>query len=222
MSENLIPRHGGYRNLKSFRIAQLIYDLTVQFCDKYIDKRSRTHDQMVQAARSGVQNIAEGSMDSAISKKIEMKLTGVARGSLEELKLDYQDFLRHRSLPQWPPDHPALKRFRERRCATLQQFFEWEKEEIKILSSNTDKNGQNWTEGQQRSSTESASPCWSVPANSIAAVIEANGTLSLLNLCIYFLSRQLEAQAKAFEQEGGFTERLYRHRIKKRGENESN
>ena len=60
MSEELLPKHGGYRSLKSFQVAQLVYDLTVRFCDHYIDKRSRTHDQMVQAARSGVQNIAEG------------------------------------------------------------------------------------------------------------------------------------------------------------------
>ena len=59
--ETLIPKHGGYRNLKSFQVAQLVYDVTVRFCDRYIDPRSRTHDQMVQAARSGVQNIAEGS-----------------------------------------------------------------------------------------------------------------------------------------------------------------
>ncbi len=75
--ESLIPKHGGYRNLKSFQIAQLVYDVTVRFCDRYIDKRSRTHDQMVQAARSGVQNIAEGSQASGTSKKMELKLTNV-------------------------------------------------------------------------------------------------------------------------------------------------
>lgn len=93
---DLIPKHGGYRKLKSFQLAQLVYDVTVRFCDKYIDRRSRTHDQMVQAARSGVQNIAEGSQASATSKKTELKLTQVARASLEELKLDYEDFLRQR------------------------------------------------------------------------------------------------------------------------------
>lgn len=81
--ETLIAKHGGYRKLKSFQVAQLVYDVTVRFCDKYISKRSRTHDQMVQAARSGVQNIAEGSQASAISKKMELKLTQVARASLE-------------------------------------------------------------------------------------------------------------------------------------------
>ena len=91
-SPGLIPLHGGYRKLKSFQVAQLAYDVTVRFCDRYIDRRSRTHDQMVQAARSGVQNIAEGSQASGTSKKTELKLTNVARASLEELRLDYQDF----------------------------------------------------------------------------------------------------------------------------------
>src|SRR4029434_6830299 len=100
-SEKLIPLHGGYRKLKSFQVAQLAYDVTVRFCDRYIEKRSRTHDQMVQAARSGVQNIAEGSQASATSKKTELKLTNVARASLEELRLDYEDYLRQRELPLW-------------------------------------------------------------------------------------------------------------------------
>ncbi len=88
-SEPLIPKHGGYRKLKSFQVAQVIYDVTVRFCDRYINKRSRTHDQMVQTARSGVQNIAEGSQASGTSKKTELKLTNVARASLEALVLDY-------------------------------------------------------------------------------------------------------------------------------------
>ena len=99
--QGLILLHGGYRSLKSFQAAQLVYDGTVVFCNRFIDRRSRTHDQMVQAARSGVQNIAEGSMASATSKKTELKLTSVARASLEELLLDYQDFLRHRGMRLW-------------------------------------------------------------------------------------------------------------------------
>ena len=98
---DLIPPHGGYRKLRSFQSAQLVYDATVVFRDRFVDKRSRTHDQMVQAARSGVQNIAEGSMASATSKKTELKLTNVARASLEELLLDYEDFLRQRALRLW-------------------------------------------------------------------------------------------------------------------------
>lgn len=103
---SLILPHGGYRNLKSYQTAEIVYDATVVFCDRFIDKRSRTHDQMVQAARSGVQNIAEGSMASATSKKTELKLTGVARASLEELLLDFHAFLRQKGLRIWAKDSP--------------------------------------------------------------------------------------------------------------------
>jgi restriction system protein len=110
----LLPAHGGYRKLRSFQAAQLVYDGTVVFCDRFVDKRSRTHDQMVQAARSGVQNIAEGSMASATSKKTELKLTNVARASLEELLLDYEDFLRQRGLRIWNKDSPEALVVRRR------------------------------------------------------------------------------------------------------------
>ncbi len=110
----LLPRHGGYRKLRSFQTAQLVYDGTLIFCDRFIDKRSRTHDQMVQAARSGVQNIAEGSVASGTSKKTELKLTNVARASLEELLLDYQDFLRQRGLRLWAKDSPEALAVRRR------------------------------------------------------------------------------------------------------------
>lgn len=92
----VISVHGGYQNLKSYQNAEIVCDATIVFCDKYIGKRSRTHDQMVQAARSGKQNIAEGSQASGTSKKTELKLVNVARASLEELFLDYKDFLRQR------------------------------------------------------------------------------------------------------------------------------
>lgn len=109
----LISPHGGYRNLKSYQTAEIIYDATVVFCNRFIDKRSRTHDQMVQAARSGKQNIAEGSMASGTSKKTELKLIGVARASLEELLLDYQDFLRQRQLLLWEKGHPQAQAIRK-------------------------------------------------------------------------------------------------------------
>jgi len=127
----MIPKHGGYRNLKTFQLATAICDITVRFCEKYLDSRSRTVDQMTQAARSGRQNIAEGSVDSGTSKKIEMKLTGIAKGSLEELRLDYEDCLRQRGLPQWDKEHPALVRFRALRCASLETFRRWVAEEMK-------------------------------------------------------------------------------------------
>lgn len=112
MTEGFIPQHGGFRKLRSFQTAQLAYDGTVIFCDRFIDKRSRTHDQMVQAARSGVQNIAEGSLASATSKETELKLTNVARASLGELLLDYEDFLRQRGLRQWTKESPEAKAVR--------------------------------------------------------------------------------------------------------------
>ncbi len=134
----LIPPHGGYRNLKSFQVAQLAYDVTVRFCNRYIERRSRTHDQMVQAARSGVQNIAEGSQASGTSKKFELKLTNVARASLEELRLDYEDFLRQRGLARWPAEHLALMRFKAKRCATLADVQAWVHEERHGRRTSTD------------------------------------------------------------------------------------
>ena len=105
----LIPPHGGYRDLQSYKMAEIVYDATMVFCDRFIDRRSRTHDQMVQAARSGKQNIAEGSMASGTSKKTELKLVGVARASLEELLLDYQDFVRQKGLPLWGKEHKQAR-----------------------------------------------------------------------------------------------------------------
>ena len=210
--EPLIPKHGGYRKLKSFQIAQLVYDVTVRFCDRYVERRSRTHDQMVQAARSGVQNIAEGSQASGTSKKMELKLTNVARASLEELRLDYEDFLRQRGLPLWKPDHPALSRFKAKRCASLDGVRAWVEKEQKGQE-HTDKQGRTRAGTDKASVSVSDGQCRSVPAS----VLVANAALSLLNLCCYLLDRQLEAQAKAFETEGGFTERLYKKRREIKG-----
>ncbi|MBI4514646.1 MAG: four helix bundle protein [Deltaproteobacteria bacterium] len=113
MSTGFIPRHGGYKRLRSYQKAEIVYDATVYFCDHFIDRRSRTHDQMVQAARSGKQNIIEGSMASATSKETEIKLTNVARASLEELLADYRDFLRVRGGAEWPKEHAYARRLRE-------------------------------------------------------------------------------------------------------------
>ena len=104
--------HGGYRRLRSFQVTEIIYDGTVAFCDRFVDKRSRTHDQMVQAARSGRQNIAEGSRASATSSQTELRLVNVARASLDELLLDYEDFLRQRGLPAWSKDDPEAREVR--------------------------------------------------------------------------------------------------------------
>ncbi|MEW5768164.1 MAG: four helix bundle suffix domain-containing protein [bacterium] len=113
MTERFIPPHGGYQKLLSYQKAQIVYDATIHFCTRFLNKRDRTYDQMVQAARSGKQNILEGSQASGTSKETEIKLTNVARASLEELLEDYRDFLRGRGLEEWSLDHPYTKRLRE-------------------------------------------------------------------------------------------------------------
>ena len=203
MSE-LIPKHGGYRKLKSFQVSQLVYDVTVRFVELYIDRFSRTRDQMVQAARSGVQNIAEGSQASATSKKTELKLTQVARASLEELKLDYEDFLRQRGLPQLDPKDQILMRFKASKPKNLPEVQTWVAKEQELAKKNTDNHRR----------TQTATDNQSRPLSS--ACLAANAALSLLNLACYLLDRQTEQLANKFENEGGFTERLYRVRTAKR------
>lgn len=110
--ESLIPKHGGFRTLKSFQMSTIVYDLTTFFTKYYVDYHSRTVDQMVQAARSGRQNIAEGCTASGTSKKTELKLIGVARASLEELLLDYEDFLRQNNLDLWEKSDPRISEIR--------------------------------------------------------------------------------------------------------------
>lgn len=212
----LIPPHGGYEHTKTFQLAQLIYDVTVRFCDLYLSTRSRTHDQMVQAARSGAQNLSEGSQVSGTSKKMELKLTGVARASLEELQRDYGDFLRHRGLEEWPPNHPALERFKAKRCSTMAELRRWVEVERRMARTNTDAHGPTPTRRQNlKSVSVRVGPCPPVSSMSSAHLV-ANAVLSLLNICCYLVDRQLAAQAAAFEQEGGFTERLYRLRRERR------
>jgi four helix bundle suffix protein len=113
MAEGFIPKHGGYRKLLSYQRSEVVYDAAVRFCGRYFDRRDRTVDQMVQAARSGKQNIIEASMASGTSKEMEIKLTNVARASLEELKEDFRDFLRLRGFEEWDKKHPNAKRLSE-------------------------------------------------------------------------------------------------------------
>ncbi len=182
--EPLIPKHGGFRNLLSFRMAQLAYDVTVRFCDRYINIKSRTHDQMVQAARSGVQNIAEGSVASGTSKKMELKLTNVARASLEELKLDYEDYLRQKNLPLWDRNHSLRQDLVNRRPKTVDDVAAW----IKDIHNRSEQNMMSYPE------------------------ISANAALVLITVACHLLDKQIAVLAGDFEQQGGFTERLYRVR----------
>jgi len=132
----LIVPHGGYENLASYQMAEIAFDGTVFFCNRYISIRSRTHDQMWQSARSGKQNIVEGSQVSGTSKKSELKLVGVARGSLEELKNDYRDYLRTHRLPIWDKNVPKAREVRglcyaeNRSYETYRPYFEGESVEV--------------------------------------------------------------------------------------------
>lgn len=207
--EPLIPKHGGYRKLLSFQVAQLCYDVTVRFCDRYISIRSRTHDQMVQAARSGVQNIAEGSKASGTSKKFELKLTNVARASLEELRLDYEDYLRHRSLALWSSEDPRRTALVARRCRNVEEVAAWVREVRRAGVEGLDGDGPDGRDGQ-----DSGPSMKSMPPTS--AEIAANAALVLLGVACALLDRQIEAQAAAFTDEGGFTERLHRIRTERR------
>ena len=228
--EALIPRHGGYRKMKSFQVAELVYDVTVRFCERYIDRRNRTHDQMVQAARSGVQNIAEGSQASGTSKKTELKLTNVARASLEELRLEFEDFLRQRGLPQWVRDDPRRAELIAQRPTSAEAVAEWARELHARQRQKADLAGQDGRDGQHgrngrdgrngqafctpsMSSTSSISSTTSMPAGPASyPEIAANAALALITVACSLLDRQLAAQAAAFEREGGFTERLHRVR----------
>ena len=205
MVEPLIAKHGGYRKLKSYQVAQLVYDLTVRFCDQYIDRRSRTHDQMVQAARSGVQNIAEGSQASGTSRKMELKLTNVARASLEELRRDYEDFLRQRNLPQWERNDARRTELIARRPATADDVARWAVDM---------KGGQHGPHGQSDSEEASMRSTPSIAAG--YPEIAANAALVLIAVACGLLDRQIASQARVFEKEGGFTERLYRVRTERR------
>ncbi len=207
-AEKLIPPHGGYRKLKSFQVAQLVYDVTARFCDRYIDRRSRAQDQMVQAARSGVQNIAEGSQASGTSRKTELKLTNVARASLEELRLDYEDFLRQRGLAAWPREDARRAELIAARPATADDVAAWAR---------AVHDGQNGRHGRSgRGQLREMSMESTVSTKSTYPEISANGALALITVACSLLNRQIAAQEKAFVDEGGFTERLYRVRSARR------
>lgn len=179
--ERVILIHGHYEELESFKTAQIVYQGTVAFCDRFISRRSRTHDQMVQAARSGKQNIVEGCSASGISKKMEIKLVGVARASLDELLEDYRDFLRHKGLPIWEKDDPNTMKVR-RLAYKEHRTYETYRSYI------------------EKSAPETA----------------ANTLLCLVHQANYLLDRQLQSLEKAFVEEGGFSERLYRARSHRR------
>jgi four helix bundle suffix protein len=190
---------GGYRTLRSFQAATLIYDATYWFCEKFIDSRSRTVDQMIQAARSGRQNIAEGSRAAATSSQTELRLVNVARASLEELLLDFEDFLRHRRLGQWAPDSPEAKAVRQ-----VPQVLE------KDQSNESDRTDFADLTDQQR---------WALYARWLDhddSAVRANAVICLIHQANYLLDLQIEALERQFVVGGGYSEQLAAARLVER------
>jgi four helix bundle suffix protein len=187
---------GGFRQAASFQTATLIYDATYWFCEKFLDSRSRTVDQMVQAARSGRQNIAEGSRASATSSQTELRLVNVARASLEELLLDYEDYLRHRKLPQWVPDSREASEVR-----AVPRTWKKDRSDQTDLTDLTDQ--QRW--GLYSRWLEHGDPA-----------IRANATICLIHQANFLFDRQIAALEKAFVEDGGYSEQLATQRLRHR------
>lgn len=186
---------GGYRELHSFQAATLIYDATYWFCERFLETRSRMSDQMVQAARSGRQNIAEGSRAAATSSQTELRLVNVARASLEELLLDYEDYLRHRHRPRWKPDSPEAMAVR------------------RVAQNQPDPADQS---DEQRHALYGA---W---LDHEDAAIRANALICLINQTNYLLDKQIRALEKQFIEEGGYSEQLATARLTERNRKKHN
>lgn len=185
-NSKVFPKSGGFEKLKSYQVAELLYDVTVRFVKRYIEPGSRTKDQMEQAARSGSRNLAEGSVFSATSKKVEMNLTNVAKASLTELKKDYASFLRQNKLQQWGSDDTVRQELVDRRFTEVDAVARWGADVHKRF-----------------------------PERS-AAEIAANIGFIYANVAIALSDRQLQSLGKDFEANGGFNERLYKVRTEAR------
>lgn len=197
-----IRKSGGYRKLASFQTATIIYDTTVWFCDKFVDSRSRTVDQMIQAARSGRQNIAEGSRAGATSSQTELRLVNVARASLEELLLDYEDFLRHRRLTLWPPSGPEV-------TAVRSVASNWKRDRSDLTNLTDLSDQQRWA-------------LYSSWLDHVDAAVRPNATICLIHQANYLLDQQIDAIEKQFIDEGGYSEQLANARLQKRAESRMN
>jgi four helix bundle suffix protein len=212
-------------------VAQLAYDVTVHFCNQYITRAAGPTTMMVQAARSGVQNIAEGSRASGTSKKMELKLTNVARASLEELCLDYEDYLRQHGLSQWPRHDARREELVAQRPGSLEEVLQW----AGVGAGSGWARHELWTRWARQGlwTRWTWSTWWTRrephrlrsplhPVHTVHKVHSspdetlANGALALINVASTLLGRQIEAQAAAFERDGGFTERLYATRQARR------
>jgi len=190
---------GGYRGTASFQTSTIIYDATVWFCEKFLDSRSRTVDQMVQAARSGRQNIAEGSRAAATSSQTELRLVNVARASLEELLLDYEDYLRHRRLPQWAMGSSEASAVRR-----VPQDFKKDQSDPADQTDLTDLSDlQRWA----------LYAPWLEAAD---AAVRANALICLIHQANFLLDRQIASLERAFVEEGGYSEQLATARLAER------
>lgn len=190
---------GGYRDSCSFQTTTIIYDGTYWFCEKFVDRRSRTVDQMVQAARSGRQNIAEGSRAAATSSQTELRLVNVARASLEELLLDFEDFLRHRHLTRWAPDSPEAMAVRR----VPQEFWQ-------VSANQSDPSNLTDLSDQER---------WQLYAPWLEhddPAIRANAMICLINQANYLLDQQIAALERQFVEGGGYSEQLAAARLVQR------
>ena len=189
----LLP-YGGYQKLRSYKVAQVVYDATVVFCRRFLSHDRRLTDQMVQAARSGVRNISEGSGAAATSRKSEMKLTNVARSSLsDELLKDYESFLVQNGLRVWPKDSREARAMRSRLA----------QDTVHLPTA----------DGKIRLQGLFGLPEFIEKA---APELAANAMLCAVNQAAYLLRRQLQSQEQTFVKSGGFTERLYASRIRTR------
>jgi len=198
---------GGYRNTASFQTATLIYDATYWFCEKFMDPHSRTFDQMIQAARSGRQNIAEGSRFAATSSQTELRLLNTARSSLEELLLDYEDFLRHRHLPQWSPESQEARTVRS--LAT----------QLRRTAKNEDPSDPSDPSDSSNPPSLSYQEQWALYAPWLEhpeAATRANAIICLIHQANYLLDQQITALEQAFIEEGGYSEQLATARLQQR------
>ena len=192
-AEKILRPAGGYENLKVYDLTTLIYDITVRFVELYIPQNSRTCDQMVQAARSGKQNIAEGSVDAATSAKLEINLYNVARGSLEELKIDYQDYLRQHGFEIWNKDDLLAQKFINMHVAS--------KKEFRMFVETAEQTLQNTVRSR------------SFPLKS---VIVANAAILLINVASFWLKKLICRKLERFVEEGGFSEHMAQVRVQHR------
>ena len=220
MSEGFIPPHGGYHNLLSYRKAEIVYDATVFFCERYIDRFSRTRDQMVQAARSGKQNIVEGSMASGTSKEMEIKLTNVARASLEELLEDYRDFLRTGGLRLWEKGSREAVFVRGMGRQGQEQRQGHGTNGTSGTDETYEKPDVHTSHGSYPSHSSHNSPetyeTYRPFIETRPPEVVANIIICLIHQANYLLDRQLAQLEKAFIKEGGLRERMTRTRLEER------